>query len=58
MCNIYVKIIYNLIIIFSDIGSLYVAQASLKLMILLPQAPEFWDYECSTMPRWESEKHN
>ena len=29
------------------IESVYVAQASLKLMILLPQSSKCWDYRCA-----------
>jgi hypothetical protein len=30
-----------------EVGSCYVAQASLKLAILLPQPPKSWDYRCA-----------
>jgi hypothetical protein len=33
----------NLFYFSFEIGSLYVAQAGLKLTILLPQSPECWD---------------
>jgi hypothetical protein len=29
-------------------GSYYAAQAALKLMILLPQSPQCWDYSCTS----------
>jgi hypothetical protein len=31
---------------FFEVGFCYVAQAGLKLMILLPQSPRCWDYKC------------
>jgi hypothetical protein len=30
-----------------ETGSWYIAQDGLKLMILLPQSPECWDYRCA-----------
>jgi hypothetical protein len=32
---------------FFEIGAYYVAQAGLKLLILLPQPPKCWDYRCN-----------
>jgi hypothetical protein len=31
-------------------GSFYVAQAGPEFMILLPQPPECWDYNCVLLP--------
>jgi hypothetical protein len=36
---------------FFEIGSGYVAQASLELEILLPRASKCWNYECQTQFR-------
>jgi hypothetical protein len=36
-------LLYNL----GQAGTHYVAQAALKLVILLPQLPEYWDYMCA-----------
>jgi hypothetical protein len=38
------------------IGSLYVDQASLQLMIFLPQSPKYWYYRCAPShyaPSWD-----
>jgi hypothetical protein len=42
------KLIPSLFIFF-EIATCYIAQASLELMILLPQPPKCWDYP-ATMP--------
>jgi hypothetical protein len=31
---------------FFETGSPYVGQAGLKLLVLLPQPPQYWDYKC------------
>jgi hypothetical protein len=34
----------KILVLFSETGSYCIAQVDLKLMILLPQPPECWDY--------------
>jgi hypothetical protein len=37
-------LLFIFLFVFFKTGSLHIAQAGLKLMILLPLAPESWDY--------------